>query len=109
MSKFVEEIASARGIGLKEILAEAERDRSTWEDGAMPNTETLRRMILLADWVNQEPMRWQAYRMKHIDQERNEDIAKTLNVAVRTVRRYLRPVRLKLHARSVSRRFRRSP
>lgn len=107
MSKFVDEIASDQGFGLQAILNEAEQDASTWENGAMPNTETLRRMILLADWASQEPLRWQVYRMKHISQQRNEEIAKTLNIAVRTVRRCLRPVHLKLHPRSVSYRFRR--
>ena len=69
----------------------------------MPGTETLRRMILLADWASREPKRWIAYRMFYYDKVGSSTvIAQKLHVAERTARRYLLPVRLGRHLRRKS-------
>jgi tRNA-guanine family transglycosylase len=63
MSEYNEEIGSDHGIGMDQILREAEYDTASWKKNDMPGTETLRRMILLADWASREPKRWAAYKM----------------------------------------------
>ena len=100
MSEYIEEIGSDQGIGMDQILREAEQDTASWERNDMPGTETLRRMILLADWASKEPKRWTAYRMFYYDKIGNSTvIAQRLHVAERTARRYLLPVRLGKHLR----------
>ena len=58
MSEYNEEIGSDQGIGMDQILSEAEHDHASWAKNDMPGTETLRRMILLADWASREPKRF---------------------------------------------------
>ena len=100
MSEYIEEIGSDQGIGMDQILREAEQDTATWEKNDMPGTETLRRMILLADWASREPKRWTAYRMFYYEKVGSSTvIARKLHVAERTARRYLLPVRLGRHLR----------
>ena len=100
MSEYNEEIGSDQGIGMDQILREAEQDNASWARDDMPDTETLRRMILLADWASREPKRWIAYRMFYYDKVGNSTvIARKLHVAERTARRYLLPVRLGRHLR----------
>lgn len=100
MSEYIEEIGSDQGIGMDQILREAEQDHASWEKNDMPGTETLRRMILLADWASREPKRWTAYRMFYYEKVGNSTvIAQKLHVAERTARRYLLPVRLGKHLR----------
>ena len=100
MSEYNEEIGSDLGIGMDQILREAEQDTASWTKNDMPDTETLRRMILLADWASREPKRWTAYRMFYYDRIRSSTvIAQKLHVAERTARRYLLPVRLGRHLR----------
>ena len=100
MSEYLEEIGSDQGIGMDQILREAEQDSASWKKNDMPGTETLRRMILLADWASREPKRWAAYRMFYYDGIVNSTvIAQKLHVAERTARRYLLPVRLGRHLR----------
>ena len=100
MSEYNEEIGSDQGIGMDQILREAEQDTASWEKNDMPGTETLRRMILLADWASREPKRWTAYRMFYYEKVGSSTIiAQKLHVAERTARRYLRPVRLGRHLR----------
>ena len=100
MSEYNEEIGSDLGIGMDQILREAEQDTASWTKNDMPDTETLRRMILLADWASREPKRWTAYRMFYYDRIGNSTvIAQKLHVAERTARRYLLPVRLGRHLR----------
>ena len=85
---------------MDQILREAEQDSASWEKNDMPGTETLRRMILLADWASREPKRWAAYRMFYYEQVGSSTvIARKLHVAERTARRYLLPVRLGKHLR----------
>ena len=52
MSEYIEALGSDEGIGMEQILREAERDTASWKCNDMPGTETLRRMILLADWAS---------------------------------------------------------
>lgn len=100
MSEYNEEIGTDHGIGMEQILREAEQDNASWKSNDMPDTETLRRMILLADWASREPKRWTAYRMFYYDKVGNSTvIARKLHVAERTARRYLLPVRLGRHLR----------
>jgi len=100
MSEYNEEIGSDQGIGMDQILREAEQDTASWEKNDMPGTETLRRMILLADWASREPKRWTAYRMFYYEKVGSSTvIAQKLHVAERTARRYLLPVRLGRHLR----------
>ena len=100
MSEYIEEIGTDQGIGMDQILREAEQDTASWERNDMPGTETLRRMILLADWASREPKRWAAYRMFYYDKIGSSTvIAQKLHVAERTARRYLLPVRLGRHLR----------
>jgi hypothetical protein len=100
MSEYIEEIGSDQGVGMDQILREAERDSASWEKNDMPGTETLRRMILLADWASREPKRWTAYRMFYYEKVGSSTvIARKLHVAERTARRYLLPVRLGRHLR----------
>lgn len=100
MSEYKEEIGSDLGIGMDQILSEAEQDNASWERNDMPGTETLRRMILLADWASREPKRWIAYKMFYYDKVGNSTvIARKLHIAERTARRYLLPVRLGRHLR----------
>ena len=100
MSEYIEEIGSDQGIGMDQILREAEMDHASWKKNDMPGTETLRRMILLADWASREPKRWTAYRMFYYEKVGNSTvIAQKLHVAERTARRYLLPVRLGRHLR----------
>ena len=100
MSEYIEEIGTDQGIGMDQILREAEHDTATWEKNDMPGTETLRRMILLADWASREPKRWTAYRMFYYERVGSSTvIAQKLHVAERTARRYLLPVRLGKHLR----------
>ena len=100
MSEYIEEIGTDHGIGMDQILREAEQDTATWEKNDMPGTETLRRMILLADWASREPKRWTAYRMFYYERVGSSTvIAQRLHVAERTARRYLLPVRLGKHLR----------
>ena len=100
MSEYNEEIGSDQGIGMDQILREAEQDHASWEKNDMPGTETLRRMILLADWASREPKRWTAYRMFYYEKVGSSTvIAQKLHVAERTARRYLLPVRLGRHLR----------
>ena len=100
MSEYLEEIGSDQGIGMDQILREAEQDSASWKKNDMPGTETLRRMILLADWASREPKRWAAYRMFYYEQVGSSTvIAQKLHVAERTARRYLLPVRLGRHLR----------
>lgn len=95
MSEYNEEIGSDHGIGMDQILREAEYDTASWKKNDMPGTETLRRMILLADWASREPKRWAAYKMFYYEGVGNPTvIARRLHVADRTARRYLLPVRL---------------
>ncbi len=100
MSEYKEEIGSDQGIGMDQILREAECDTASWKKNDMPGSETLRRMILLADWASREPKRWAAYKMFYYEKVDNTMlIAQKLHVADRTVRRYLLPVRLGWHLR----------
>ena len=100
MSEYKEEIGSDQGIGMDQILREAEQNTASWEKNDMPGTETLRRMILLADWASMEPKRWAAYKMFYYEKVGNTTlIAQKLHVAERTARRYLLPVRLGWHLR----------
>ena len=100
MSEYNEEIGSDQGIGMDQILSEAENNTASWKTNDMPGTETLRRMILLADWASREPKRWAAYRMFYYEQVGSSTvIAQKLHVAERTARRYLLPVRLGRHLR----------
>lgn len=100
MSEYNEEIGTDMGIGMEQILREAEQDNASWESNDMPGTETLRRMILLADWASREPKRWIAYKMFYYDKVGNSTvIAQKLHIAERTARRYLLPVRLGRHLR----------
>lgn len=100
MSEYNEEIGSDQGIGMDQILREAEQNSASWKKNDMPGTETLRRMILLADWASREPKRWTAYRMFYYEKVGNSTvIARKLHVAERTARRYLLPVRLGRHLR----------
>ena len=100
MSEYNEEIGSDQGIGMDQILREAEQNSASWKKNDMPGTETLRRMILLADWASREPKRWTAYRMFYYEKVGNSTvIARKLHVAERTARRYLLPVRLGRHFR----------
>ena len=100
MSEYNEEIGSDQGIGMDQILSEAEHDHASWAKNDMPGTETLRRMILLADWASREPKRWAAYKMFYYEKVGNTTlIAQKLHVAERTARRYLLPVRLGRHLR----------
>lgn len=100
MSEYNEEIGSDQGIGMDQILREAEHDNASWEKNDMPGTETLRRMILLADWASREPKRWAAYKMFYYEKVGSSTvIARKLHVAERTARRYLLPVRLGWHLR----------
>ena len=92
---FCEDIASDCGVGVNEIISECGTDSATWRRDELPNTETLRRMILLADWASREPKRWAAYRLYYIDGLTcSQRIAEKLHVAERTVRKWLEPVRL---------------
>lgn len=94
-TSFCEEIATDSGVGVNAILAECSADEGTWKIGDLPNTETLRRMILLADWASREPKRWAAYRLYYIDGVTcTQKIALKLHAAERTVNRWLEPVRL---------------
>ena len=100
MSEYNEEIGSDQGIGMDQILSEAEHDHASWAKNDMPGTETLRRIILLADWASREPKRWAAYKMFYYERVGNPTvIAQKLHVADRTARRYLLPVRLGRHLR----------
>ena len=100
MSEYIEALGSDEGIGMEQILREAERDTASWKCNDMPGTETLRRMILLADWASREPKRWIAYRMYYYEKVGSSTaIARKLHIADRTVRRYLLPVRLGRHLR----------
>lgn len=100
MSEYIEEIGSDQGIGMDQILREAEHDTASWKKNDMPGTETLRRMILLADWASREPKRWIAYRMFYYEKVGSSTvIAQKLHVAERTARRYLLPVMLGKHTR----------
>ena len=100
MSEYNEEIGSDQGIGMDQILREAEQNTASWKKNDMPGTETLRRMILLADWASREPKRWAAYKMFYYENVGNTTlIAQRLHVAERTARRYLLPVRLGRHLR----------
>ena len=97
-TSFCEELASDEGLGVDAIVEECCADRSPWNGGAstMPNTMTLRRMILLAEWASREPKRWAAYKMYYIDGIKSStEIAQKLHIADRTARRYLEPVYLK--------------
>ena len=100
MSEYKEEIGTDQGIGMEQILSEAEQNNASWNPHDMPDTETLRRMILLADWASREPKRWAAYRMFYYEKVGSSTvIARKLHVAERTARRYLLPVRLGRHLR----------
>ena len=100
MSEYIDALGSDEGIGMEQILREAERDTASWKCNDMPGTETLRRMILLADWASREPKRWAAYKMFYYERVGNPTvIAQKLHVADRTARRYLLPVRLGRHLR----------
>ena len=100
MSEYNEAIGTDQGIGMDQILREAESDTASWEKNDMPGTETLRRMILLADWASREPKRWAAYKMFYYENVGSTTvIARKLHVAERTARRYLLPVRLGRHLR----------
>lgn len=100
MSEYNEEIGSDEGIGMDQILREAEEETASWKKNDMPGTETLRRMILLADWASREPKRWIAYKMFYYEKVGSTTvIARRLHVAERTARRYLLPVRLGRHLR----------
>ena len=100
MSEYNEEIGSDQGIGMDQILSEAEKDNASWKKNDMPGTETLRRMILLADWASREPKRWAAYKLFYYEKVGNTTvIAQKLHIAERTARRYLLPVRLGRHLR----------
>ena len=91
-----EEIATDDGLGVEEIIGECSMDDASWKKGDLPNTITLRRMILLADWVSKEPKRWIAYRMFYIDGIRSSTkVAQKLHVSERTARRWLSPVNLR--------------
>ena len=100
---FCEDIASDCGVGVNEIISECGTDDATWRKDEMPNTETLRRMILLADWASREPKRWAAYRLYYIDGLTcTQSIAEKLHVAERTIRRWLEPARLGLHGKRIT-------
>ena len=57
MSEYIEALGSDEGIGMEQILREAERDTASWKCNDMPGTETLRRMILLADWASMQSLK----------------------------------------------------
>ena len=44
MSEYNEEIGSDQGIGMDQILSEAEKDNASWKKNDMPGTETLDRL-----------------------------------------------------------------
>lgn len=100
MSEYNEEIGSDQGIGMDQILREAEENTASWKKNDMPGTRTLRRMILLADWASMEPKRWAAYKLFYYEKIGNTTvIAQKLHIAERTARRYLLPVKLGRHLR----------
>ena len=95
MSGYNEEIATDAFRGVNEIMEECSNDEATWKFGDLPNTITLRRMIVLAGWVSRQPKRWTAYRLFYIDGiTSSTQIALKLHVSDRTVRKWLSPVRL---------------
>lgn len=97
MSGYKEEIATDHGLGVNDILEECSMDDASWRTGDLPNSITLRRMIVLCDWVSREPKRWAAYRMYYLDGIKSSvQIAQKLHMAERTVRRYLEPVHLRI-------------
>ncbi len=94
--RYNEEIDTDHGVGVKEVLDECGKDKATWKKNDMPDTETLRRMILLADWAAKEPKRWLVYKMYYIDGISSvTEISWKLHIAERTTRRYLTPAYLK--------------
>lgn len=94
---FNEEIASDSGLGADQIIQECSTDDASWTTGHLPNSITLRRMILLADWASREPKRWMAYRLFYLDGLTSSTlIAQKLHVSERTVRRWLEPVHLRI-------------
>ena len=100
MSEYNEEIGSDQGIGMEQILRETEQNTASWKKNDMPGTETLRRMILLADWASREPKRWAAYKLFYYEKVGSSTVvAQRLHIAERTARRYLLPVRLGRHLR----------
>jgi len=78
------------------LLGDLSRERSNWIDVRhYPDTVTLRRMIRLADFAAQNPVRWQVIRLKHDFPEMTQtDIAKTLRISQTTVSEHLAPVDL---------------
>ena len=97
MGTYNEEIATNHGLGVNEILKECGMDDASWRKGDLPNTITLRRMIVLCDWVCSEPKRWQAYRLYYMEGiTSTTKIAQRLHVAERTARRWLEPVHLRI-------------
>lgn len=97
MGTYNEEIATDNGLGVNEILEECGMDDASWRKGDLPNSITLRRMIVLCDWVCSEPKRWTAYRLYYIDGiQSSVKIAQRLHVSERTVRRWLEPVHLRI-------------
>lgn len=97
MGTYNEEIATDNGLGVNNILDECSQDDASWRPGDLPNSITLRRMIVLCDWVCCEPKRWQAYRMYFLDGVRPQmRIAQRLHVSERTVRRWLEPAHLRI-------------
>lgn len=79
-----------------ELLRDLSRDRSNWVDMRhYPDTVTLRRMIRLADFVAQNPARWQAIRLRHECPTMTQaEIAQVLRVSQSAVSEYLKPVDL---------------
>ena len=59
MSEYNEEIGSDQGIGMDQILREAEHDTASWEKNDMPGTETLGR---LQDVLLREGRQFRRYR-----------------------------------------------
>ena len=97
MSGYNEEIATDHELGVNEILEECGMDDASWTPGDLPNTITLRRMIVLCDWVCSEPKRWQAYRLFYLDGIKSTtQIAQKLHISERTARRWLEPVHLRI-------------
>lgn len=82
-------------ITIGEFLDELKTDEnSRWTRNNMPDTLTLRRMIILADWASVEPKKWKAYRLRYCYNMDTEEIAAAMGVSQRSVQKYLQPVNL---------------
>jgi len=80
-------------IEINKMFEEFSKERSDWEFGNLPCTETLRRITLLLGWAVTDPKRADIYVRYYMMKHSVAKISEDLKFSIQYINRLLRPVR----------------